>query len=117
MIDMAGKQIIPAVVKYTKALADTVNAVKEAGVDPVTQRELLQKVSSRLAAMRIALLKLEKVEKEASEMTDAKAQAFFYKDTVKVAMEELRAPADELEMIVDKEIWPIPTYGELMFEI
>ena len=50
-------------------------------------------------------------------MTDAKAQAFFYKDTVKVAMEELRAPADELEMIVDKEIWPIPTYGELMFEI
>ena len=117
MIDMAGKQIIPAVVKYTKALADTVNAVKEAGVDPVTQRELLQKVSSRLAAMRTALLKLEKVEKEASEMTDAKAQAFFYKDTVKVAMEELRAPADELEMIVDKEIWPIPTYGELMFEI
>lgn len=117
MIDMAGKQIIPAVVKYTKALADTVNAVKEAGVDPVTQRELLQNVSSRLAAMRTALLKLEKVEKEASEMTDAKAQAFFYKDTVKVAMEELRAPADELEMIVDKEIWPIPTYGELMFEI
>ena len=117
MIDMAGKQIIPAVVKYTKALADTVNAVKEAGVDPVTQRELLQKVSSRLAAMQTALLKLEKVEKEASEMTDAKAQAFFYKDTVKVAMEELRAPADELEMIVDKEIWPIPTYGELMFEI
>ena len=65
MIDMAGKQIIPAVVKYTKALADTVNAVKEAGVDPVTQRELLQKVSSRLAAMQTALLKLEKVEKEA----------------------------------------------------
>ena len=43
--------------------------------------------------------------------------AFFYKDTVKVIMEELRQPADELEMIVDKEYWPIPTYGELMFEI
>ena len=117
MIDMAGKQIIPAVVKYSRALADTVNAVKEAGADPAVQAELLQKVNTGLAAMQAALRRLEAVEKEASAMTDAKAQAFFYKDTVKAAMEELRAPADELEMIVDKKIWPIPTYGELMFEI
>ena len=117
MIDMAGKQIIPAVVKYSRSLADTVNAVKEAGADPAVQAELLQRVNTRLAAMQAALRRLEAVEKEASAMTDAKAQAFFYKDTVKAAMEELRAPADELEMIVDKKIWPIPTYGELMFEI
>ena len=117
MIDMAGKQIIPAVVKYSRSLADTVNAVKEAGADPAVQAELLQKVNTGLAAMQAALRRLEAVEKEASAMTDAKAQAFFYKDTVKAAMEELRAPADELEMIVDKKIWPIPTYGELMFEI
>jgi glutamine synthetase len=50
-------------------------------------------------------------------MEDGKEQAFFYKDNVKAAMEELRTPADELEMIVDKDIWPIPTYGELMYEI
>ncbi len=117
MIDMAGKQIIPAVVKYSKCLADTVNAVKEAGADPVVQLELLLKVNARLAAMQTALRRLEEVEEEASAMTDAKAQAFFYKDTVKAAMEELRAPADELEMIVDKKVWPIPTYGELMYEI
>ncbi len=117
MIDMAGKQIIPAVVKYSRSLADTVNAVKEAGADPAVQAELLQRVNTGLAAMQAALRRLEAVEKEASTMTDAKAQAFFYKDTVKAAMEELRAPADELEMIVDKKIWPIPTYGELMFEI
>ena len=117
MIDMAGKQIIPAVVKYSRSLADTVNAVKEAGADPAVQAELLQRVNTRLAAMQAALRRLEAVEKEASAMTDAKTQAFFYKDTVKAAMEELRAPADELEMIVDKKIWPIPTYGELMFEI
>ena len=117
MIDMAGKQIIPAVVKYSRSLADTVNAVKEAGADPAVQAELLQRVNTGLAAIQAALRRLEAVEKEASAMTDAKAQAFFYKDTVKAAMEELRAPADELEMIVDKKIWPIPTYGELMFEI
>ena len=117
MIDMAGKQIIPAVIRYTKALADTVNAVKMAGADASTQDELLQTVGEKLTAMQTALGKLKKAEKEASVMEDAKAQAFFYKDTVKVIMDELRAPADALEMIVDKEYWPIPTYGELMFEI
>ena len=117
MIDMSGKQIIPAVIKYSKSLADTVNAVKAAGADASTQMELLMEVSENLTAMQTALKKLEKVEKEASAMEDAKEQAFFYKDTVKTIMEELRTPADELEMIVDKEIWPIPTYGELMFEV
>ena len=117
MIDMAGKQIIPAVIKYSKFLADTVNAVKAAGADAAVQLELLKEVSKNLAAMQSALAKLEKAEKEASAMEDIKAQAFFYKDTVKNAMDELRAPADRLEMIVDKKMWPIPTYGELMFEI
>ena len=117
MIDMAGKQIVPAVIRYTKSLADTVNAVKMAGADASTQDELLITVGEKLSAMQTALRKLEKAEKEASAMEDVKAQAFFYKDTVKVIMEELRKPADELEMIVDKEYWPIPTYGELMFEI
>lgn len=117
MIDMAGKQIIPAVVRYTKELADTVNAVKTAGADATMQDALLTEVGAKLSAMQTALDKLKQAEKEASAIEDAKKQAFFYKDTVKVIMDELRAPADELEMIVDKEYWPIPTYGELMFEI
>ena len=117
MIDMAGKQIIPAVVKYSKNIADTVIAVKEAGADASMQQDLLKRFSTRLAAMQAALTRLKQAEEEASAITDAKEQAFFYKNTVKSAMEELRTPADELEMIVDKEIWPIPTYGELMYEI
>ncbi len=117
MIDMAGKQIIPAVVKYTRMLADTVNAVKAAGVDASMQTELLRSVGEKLVSMQASYMELKKVEEQASSMENAKEQAFFYKDTVKKVMEELRVPADELEMIVDKEMWPIPTYGELMFEI
>ncbi|MDE7021281.1 MAG: glutamine synthetase type III, partial [Lachnospiraceae bacterium] len=109
--------IIPAVVKYTKMLADTVNAVKEAGADASMQVELLKSVVEKLAAMQAALTELKKVEAEASAMENVKEQAFFYKDKVKAVMEQLRKPADELEMMVDKNIWPIPTYGELMFEI
>ncbi len=117
MIDMAGKQIVPAVVKYSKSLADTVNAVKAAGVDATVQVELLKEVSDKLTKMQTALEALKKAEKEAAAIEDAKQQAFFYKDTVKEIMAQLRQPADELEMIVDKEMWPFPTYGDLMFEV
>ena len=117
MIDMAGQKIIPAVVKYSKSLADDVIAVKEAGADATIQADLLKVVTGKLAEMHNALAKLKDLEAKASAMEDVKAQAFFYKDEIKVAMEELRKPADELEMIVDKDIWPIPTYGELMFEV
>ncbi len=117
MIDMARKQILPAVIKYTRALADTVIAVKEAGADASVQADLLSEVSARLAEAKAALVKLEKVEKEATAMEDVRKQAFFYKDVVFAAMAELRAPVDELEMLVDKEVWPIPTYGDLIFEV
>lgn len=117
MIDMASKLILPAVVKYTKALADTVIAVKEAGADASVQTELLQKVSVKLTEMKAALTKLQEVEKKAGGMEEGKAQAFCYHEEVRPAMEALRAPADELEMLVDKEIWPIPTYADLMFEV
>ena len=117
MIDMAGKQIIPAVVSYTKNLADTINAVKAAGCDASVQVDLLKETSALLGDMREALSGLKKAEAEASAMADVKEQAFFYKETVMNIMQQLRTPADKLEMIVDKSMWPFPTYGELMFEV
>ena len=117
MIDMASKQLVPAVSKYTKTLADTVIAVKEAGADASVQAELLGEASGYLKEMKEALAKLIDAEAKASAIEDPKEQAFFYKDSVKEAMAALRAPADALEMIVDKEAWPLPTYGELMFEV
>lgn len=117
MIDMASRQIVPAVVKYTKSLADTVIAVKEAGADASVQAKLLGQVSSGLAQAKTALEKLQKTVEEAGAMQEGKAQAFFYKDVVRMAMEDLRRPVDELEMLVEKEAWPYPTYADLMFEV
>lgn len=117
MINMAGKKYIPAVIRYTKSLADTVIAVKEAGVDASVQAELLDSVTVRLSAVKTALVKLQKAVADAAAMEDVKAQAFFYKDTVKAVMDELRTPIDELEMMVDKSVWPVPSYGELTFEV
>ncbi len=117
MIDMASKQIIPAVMKYTKSLADTVIAVKAAGADASVQAELLAKVSGKLAEAKTALTRLQEEEKKAGCIAQSKGQAYAYKDKVKTAMEALREPVDELEMLVDKEVWPYPTYADLMFEV
>ncbi|MCI6553341.1 MAG: glutamine synthetase III [Lachnospiraceae bacterium] len=117
MIDMASREIVPAVMKYTRTLADTVIAVKEAGADAAVQAEALEQVSVRLAEVRTALDRLSRAEAEAGAMEAGKEQAFFYKDEVKVAMEALRKPVDELEMLVDKKVWPYPTYADLLFEV
>ena len=117
MIDMAGKDIIPAVAAYTGELANTVLAVKEAGASGASQADLLVEVDGLLAEARKALKTLEEETAKAAAMEDVKAQAFYYKDSVKVAMEALRTPVDKLEMLVDSSVWPMPTYGELMFEV
>ncbi len=117
MIDMASRQIIPAVVRYTKSLADTVIAVKGAGANASVQAKLLDQVSSGLAQTKTALEKLQKAVEEAGAMQEGKEQAFFYKNAVCTAMENLRRPVDGLEMIVEKEAWPYPTYADLMFEV
>ena len=117
MIDMASKQIIPAIIKYTKELADTVVAVKEAGADASVQAELLTEVSGLLAESKKALEALKVVTDQAAAMEEGEDQARFYHSDVVPAMEALRAPVDKLEMIVDKEAWPMPSYGDLLFEV
>ena len=117
MIDMASKQIIPAIIKYTKDLADTVVAVKEAGADASVQTELLTEVSGLLAETKKALEALKVVADQAASMDEGDDQARFYHFDVVPAMEALRTPVDTLEMIVDKEAWPMPSYGDLIFEV
>ena len=117
MIDMASKQIIPAIIKYTKDLADTVVAVKEAGADASVQVELLTEVSGLLAETKKALEALKVVTDQAAAMEEGEDQARFYHFDVVPAMEALRTPVDTLEMIVDKEAWPMPSYGDLIFEV
>ena len=117
MIDMASKQIIPAVVSYTKELAEAVVYVTQAGLDAAVQKDLLTKVNAHLKEMQEALTVLQKADAKAKAMKRGKAQAFFYKDEVKTAMEALRVPADKLEVLVDKKVWPFPTYADLIFEV
>lgn len=119
MIDIAGKQIIPAVIKATTELSTSIAAVKSAsvGADTSVQEELLVETSTLLAETQKALANLKKVTAEAATKEEGKEQATFFKDVIRGAMAELRTPVDKLEMIVDKDLWPMPSYGDLIFEV
>ena len=118
MIDMATKQIIPAVIHYSTRLADSIVKIRQAGIEEVTvQKKILEQTSSLLTKTQNALEELRKIEQKACALPEGKGRAEFYHDQVVPAMEALREPVDELEMLVDKEMWPMPSYGDLLFEV
>ena len=120
MIDMATKQIIPAVIRYTTVLGESINTVKTAGeglIDVSIQLDLLKKASKLLKAANSAMSKLSKLVEKTQEYAEGRDRAVFCREKVVPAMEALREPVDELEMIVDKEMWPMPSYGDLVFEV
>ncbi len=117
MIDMAKKLYIPAVIEYTKTLAETVKVVKEVGEIATVQVKILKDVTAELGKASKALEELETATEKASSTKEAKAQAYAFKDEVKVSMDALRKAVDTLETLVDKKVWPVPSYADLIFEV
>jgi len=119
MIDIAGKSIIPAVIRYTTRLADSIIKLKSAisGIEPYAQNAILIEVNEHLKESKVALENLKNYMDNAAEITDVTAHAKYMHEVVVPAMEVLRKPIDTLEMIVDKDLWPMPSYGDLLFEV
>ncbi len=119
MIDMAGKEILPAVSAYTKVLAETVLAKKALGeeIDCSYEETAAAKLSSLTGSAYQKLGLLRAAVEQAEEITDAKELAMFYKDAVLTAMEALRGDVDALESITSAAYWPYPSCGELLFGI
>ena len=116
MIDMAGKDIMPAVVRYTGELARAAREVESLGVDASVQKELLTRVNVLLRQAGDALADLRVKQEKAAALTGAE-QARYAHDVICPAMEVLRAPVDHLEMIVDGRLWPMPTSGDLLLNV
>ena len=119
MIHMAAKHYIPAVIHYTTRLAQSISAVASAcpQAELSVQRTLLQEVSRYLADASTALEQLKPLMGRVDSIDGVKEMALAYHDAVVPAMDALRYPIDTLELMVDKSIWPVPTYGDLMFEV
>ena len=112
MVDMAAKLYIPAVISFVNRVASSMSMVKSACVsaDTSAQEAILLESSALLAQTQKAMEELKKVTDEAETAKD-------FREKVIPAMENLRAPVDKLETIVDRDFWPVPTYGEMMFEV
>ncbi|MDY5046491.1 MAG: glutamine synthetase III [Treponema porcinum] len=120
MLDMAKKYILPAGSKFAGKLADTIASKKAVcdAADVTYETELLTKVSSLTSEIYKKVQQLEKDVRDVKELSgDASKTAFFYREHVFESMNELRISADELETIVPKELWPFPSYGDLLFSV
>lgn len=115
MVNMIKRQIIPAGIKYSRDMADTVGSIAAAGVDVGAQKAMLEKICDLTANLDEKVKKLEKSLEKAGKMGDTTKQAELYCENVIVAMNSLREVADELEMNMDASLWPLPTYAEMLF--
>ncbi len=119
MLEMAKKSIIPAVCAYTKSLTETALDKKAlcSEIDCSVELNLVKKISSLNTCLLKKLDELDSDLLESKNYIEVKENAQFYKDSVKIKMQEIRAIADELETIVGKEYWPFPSYADLLFSI
>ena len=115
--NMVKKDILPAVSKYSKELADRVVIKKELGVDASYEKDILTKVSDGLKKSYELALDLEKTLDKKDSITKIEDLALFYKDEVLPKMASLRDVVDGLEVIVDEKVWPYPSYGRLLFGV
>ena len=116
-LDIAKKQIVPAVMKYQKTLADSVAVLKATGMDTGVQESLLGEITENLKKLYTAIGILDSETVKAQSIGEVNEQARFYHDVVFGCMNAVREPADKLEMLVAKEDWPMPSYGDLIFEV
>ena len=119
MINISSKSILPAVIRYTTVLADSVKTVTEAcpEADASVQRELLVECCRLLKQAREAVKNLTEETDRAVAITSAAERAHAYHDRVAPAMAALRAPIDALELKVEKKFWPMPSYGDILYEV
>ena len=115
MLSIAKRQILPACCRYAGVLAESVRATGEAGVSAETQTKMLKRVSELISQLDSAIGGLEASQQKTAAIEDVVKQAKACRDDLIPAMQAVRTPADELEMIVDAEIWPLPTYAEMLF--
>lgn len=118
-LEMAKRDIIPAVIKYSTSLAESINAIKSTGFDAdvTAQGETLTEISKLTASAMKKVKALESAISTACSKEDSYDQAYSYRYDVFEALNSLREDVDKLETLVDSKYWPMPTYTDLLFHV
>lgn len=114
-LDIAKKQILPAAFKYSGIVGDAAQAMKAVGVTSDVHTNTLKELCSLISSLQSGIETLDNATKCASDIADPTAQAKSYRDFVIPAMNDVRKVADTLEMMVDADIWPLPSYAQMLF--
>lgn len=121
MLEMAKRQILPAVIGFATTLADSISKIKavSASVSTSVQETLLSEVSDGISSFSANIAALEKALDSAEEVAGADLQKLgeYYRDVIFTTMGKLRADSDKLENIVDAQTWPLPTYADMLFNV
>ena len=115
MLNIAKRQIVPAANRYCKIVADTVSSLVSAGGETTVQKKLLDSLTKLVESVTGAVEALERAIDKASSAPDCYKKGEFYRNSVIPEMKNLRKVADQLETIVDSDLWPLPSYAELLF--
>ena len=117
MLNMAVKDILPAVTTYEKELTDTVNALRDVGVSKAAQLGTVKRLNALYACALDKIADLQAAVEAAHAEIGYVERGYVYRDKVIPAMNALRAVADEMETLTAKKYWPFPTYGDLLFSV
>jgi len=118
MLDIAKKQIVPAVVKYKKELLETISLQSEfGGCDVSVEKTIAKRIGELTKAMYDGILELEAAVEKSHGIDSNYDLMIFIRDGIIPAMNKVRSAADELETIVGEEYWPFPTYDALLFNV
>ena len=112
---MAKRQILPAAIQYSSRVAGALNAVKAAGGCADVHAKTLDKVTSLIGELDSGIDGLDEALEKVEALDNPKKEATAARDNILPAMAKLRAAADELEKLVDADLWPLPTYAEMLF--
>jgi len=116
MAEMINQQILPAAWRYVKNVADTVSALNSAGADSKSAKRTLDKLVALTSSLKIDADALNESIETLDKMTgETLIKAKAYQEMVLPIMEDLRKDADKLESMMDASLWPIPTYGDLLY--
>ena len=119
LVDIAKKQVLPASIHYTTRLANSINSINsvDKNLNTSVQKELLEETLNCIRNLKSDVDILEENIKNSHNIIDLQSKAISYKDKVNTYMEKVRKNVDALEMIIDKDMWPMPSYGDLLTEI
>ena len=115
MLSIAKRQIMPAAIKQSDCLGNAIGSVSAAGADTTTQVTMLNKICTLIKSLNEGVETLEKTVSKIVAIKDVSKQAKGYESDVIPAMRAVRCAADEMEKIIDADIWPLPTYAEMLF--